>query len=274
MVGTSFAEHVVAGYKFLMRYYNDGDHIFFFGFSRGAYTARFLAEMIDYIGLLGSGNEEMVRFAWKTFARWQMRHTHGKEEKEKNEETFEFMKKFRETFSRPVSRIRFLGLFDTVNSVPLFEVAFMERSRFPYTARTSARVIRHAVSIDERRCKFRQDLISEHKNSSGPSELSEEVPKLAESHVDEKEQRSDLKKTNSKPKSRSAKTTNTAGGRFRPGRRQSAWQTASNHERKFFGHGDNGQEAKKDSHDEDETDENLEEDEDKQDIEEVWFPGK
>lgn len=36
----------------------------------------------------------------------------------------------------------------------------MQRSKFPYTARPSAKVIRHAVSIDERRAKFRQDLIS------------------------------------------------------------------------------------------------------------------
>jgi len=45
-VGTSFGEHVMAGYKFLMRYYASGDHIYFFGFSRGAYTARFLAQML------------------------------------------------------------------------------------------------------------------------------------------------------------------------------------------------------------------------------------
>lgn len=70
---------------------------------------------------------------------------------------------FRETFSRPVRAIRFLGLFDTVNSVPHFENAWMQRSRFPYTARSSARVIRHAASIDERRAKFRQDLISQAK---------------------------------------------------------------------------------------------------------------
>ena len=41
----------------------------------------------------------------------------------------------------------------------------MQRSKFPYTARSSAKVIRHAVSIDERRAKFRQDLISEAKSS-------------------------------------------------------------------------------------------------------------
>lgn len=35
-----------------MRYYTPGDDIYFFGFSRGAYTARFLAEMLDHVGLL------------------------------------------------------------------------------------------------------------------------------------------------------------------------------------------------------------------------------
>lgn len=35
-----------------MRYYSPGDDIYFFGFSRGAYTARFLAEMLDHVGLL------------------------------------------------------------------------------------------------------------------------------------------------------------------------------------------------------------------------------
>jgi len=51
-LGTSFDQHVMAGYRFLMRYYTPGDDIYFFGFSRGAYTARFLAEMLDHVGLL------------------------------------------------------------------------------------------------------------------------------------------------------------------------------------------------------------------------------
>jgi hypothetical protein len=75
------------------------------------------------------------------------------------------MMAFRETFARPVKPIRFLGLFDTVNSVPRFENALMARTKFPYTARSSARVIRHAVSIGERRAKFRQDLIGEAKTN-------------------------------------------------------------------------------------------------------------
>lgn len=164
-VGSSFDEHVMGGYKFLMRFYNPGDEIYFIGFSRGAYVARFLAEMLDFIGLLEAGNEELIRFAWKTFAKWQQRGGDSEEDKEEKEKLFRYMKAFRETFSRPITRIRFMGLFDTVNSVPRFESAWMQRSKFPYTARSSAKVIRHAVGIDERRAKFRQDLISEVKPS-------------------------------------------------------------------------------------------------------------
>lgn len=65
--------------------------------------------MLDYIGLLSTGNEEMLRFAWKTFARWMMRTEDNDEEKQKKHDTFNFMRKFRETFSRPIERIAFIG---------------------------------------------------------------------------------------------------------------------------------------------------------------------
>ncbi|KAK3896483.1 hypothetical protein C8A05DRAFT_48459 [Staphylotrichum tortipilum] len=159
-IGSSFDQHVVGGYRFFMRFYDPGDEIYIFGFSRGAYIARFLAEMLDYVGLLSHGNEQMVVFAWKAFSNWQSRQGNKPPEGiKKMKEMYAFMRGFRETFSRPARRIRFLGLFDTVNSVPRFETAWMQRSKFPYTARTSAKVVRHAVSIDERRAKFRQDLV-------------------------------------------------------------------------------------------------------------------
>ncbi|KAK5061547.1 hypothetical protein LTR84_008091 [Exophiala bonariae] len=151
--GSSFAEHVMGAYRYLMKHYSIEDDLYLFGFSRGAYTARFLAEMLDQIGLINAGNEELVRFTWKTYADWAARRNDGTIKAQLKEDK-------QETFSRPVRRIRFLGLFDTVNSVPKFENAWMQRTRFPYTAKPSAKVIRHAVSIDERRAKFRQDLVA------------------------------------------------------------------------------------------------------------------
>jgi hypothetical protein len=182
-VGTSFDHHVVGGYRFLMRFYSPGDEIYIFGFSRGAYIARFLAEMLDYVGLLSHGNEEMVSFAWKAFSSWQARQGNDSPEGiKKKKEMYDFLRGFRETFSIPVRRIRFLGLFDTVNSVPRFETAWMQRSKFPYTARTSAKVIRHAVSIDERRAKFRQDLIYQSDKPKKDKERGHAQKKLHEIH--------------------------------------------------------------------------------------------
>jgi len=167
-VGTSLSEHVLGGYKFLMRYYSGpADKIYIFGFSRGAYTARFLAEMLDDVGLLPAGNEEMVNFAWKLFSKWQTRGAYEAPPKgKKPSKAYEraqvlarTMAGFKEAFSRPMGPVRFLGLFDTVNSVPEFEIPWMARRRFPYSARSGATEIWHAVSIDERRVKFRPDLI-------------------------------------------------------------------------------------------------------------------
>lgn len=147
-IGTSFDDHVVGGYKFLMQYYSPGDNIYMFGFSRGSYTARFLAEMIDWVGLITHGNEEMIQFAWRTFSKWKAIDSNNKDARMKQKKAYDFMVSFRETFSRPVRRIvrcqiifvsclltngikRFLGLFDTVNSVPRFENAMFSRQRIP-----------------------------------------------------------------------------------------------------------------------------------------------
>lgn len=42
-----------------------------FGFSRGAYTARFLARMINTVGLLSGGNDEMIPFAYQLYQRYE-----------------------------------------------------------------------------------------------------------------------------------------------------------------------------------------------------------
>lgn len=155
-IGSSFVDHVTSGYRFLMRYYSPGDAVYIFGFSRGAYTARFLAEMVHTVGLLSRGNEEMVRFAWKTFAEFQQ--SRGKPKPSKSDlKRSDFMVKFKQTFCRPQVNIHFLGLFDCVNSVGQFEIPLFRKS-FEHMATPAATHIRHAVSIHERRVKFKPAL--------------------------------------------------------------------------------------------------------------------
>ncbi|KAJ5109678.1 hypothetical protein N7532_002323 [Penicillium argentinense] len=147
-LGESFDQHVLGGYRFLMKHYRGDGNIYIFGFSRGAYTARFLAEMLDHAGLLGPDNEEMIPFIWESFSQWKLTRYEGSEKRNKARK---FLKDCRETLCRPVNRVKFLGLFDTVNSIADFEI---NNDTMP-----SARVIRHAVSIDERRVKFQPVLL-------------------------------------------------------------------------------------------------------------------
>jgi uncharacterized protein (DUF2235 family) len=80
---TTFDAHVIAGYRFIMRYYKEGDKIYLFGFSRGAFTARFLARMIYRVGLLSEGNEEMVPFAYDLYQQYEKGKVDAPEQEQK-----------------------------------------------------------------------------------------------------------------------------------------------------------------------------------------------
>ncbi|KAJ5325866.1 uncharacterized protein N7506_008968 [Penicillium brevicompactum] len=150
-LGQTFDQHVLGGYRFLMRHYRESSEIFIFGFSRGAYTASYLADMLDYVGLLGPDNEEMVPLIWNAFSDFKMA---GFKEG-RGSAAFSYMKHCRRTLCRPIARIKFLGLFDAVNSVSGLELLTKGRS--------TAQTIRHAVSTDERRVKFQPVL---HRSSA------------------------------------------------------------------------------------------------------------
>ena len=55
------------GYRFIMQNYTKGDRICLFGFSRGAYTARCLAGMIDSVGKLALDTSGLYQL---TFQGW------------------------------------------------------------------------------------------------------------------------------------------------------------------------------------------------------------
>jgi len=153
MFGNSFADHVTQGYKFLMRYYSPGDKIYIFGFSRGAYEARILAEMVDGIGLLSRGNEEMVSSVWYAFSAYKCQR-----DSKKGPLLDHYMARTKAVFGREDVQVYFLGLFDCVNSVNEFEMPTPGKST-PYIKKAPAKHIRHAVSIDERRAKFKPTLM-------------------------------------------------------------------------------------------------------------------
>jgi len=140
--GFGIQENVQDAYRYLMEHYEPQDRVFIFGFSRGAYAARALVALIFKCGLLERGNDNLVPYAFQIL---------------KREKRVAIYSGFRRTFSRRCG-VHFLGLWDTVKSVgwvynPL-KLQFTRRNPIVKT-------IRHAVSIDERRSFYRQNLWGE-----------------------------------------------------------------------------------------------------------------
>jgi hypothetical protein len=50
--GSGLDEHIREAYSFIAQNHNDGDQIILTGFSRGAFTARSIAGLIDTVGIL------------------------------------------------------------------------------------------------------------------------------------------------------------------------------------------------------------------------------
>ncbi|KAE8381268.1 hypothetical protein BDV26DRAFT_278854 [Aspergillus bertholletiae] len=144
-LATSFNEHVISGYRFLARRWVPGSRIYLFGFSRGAYTARFLNEMLDYAGLISADNEETIPFVWEAFLRYKFADP-GKE----RDDAEACLRLSRETMCRSPGLVHFLGLFDTVNSVAEFNRDVSKDNE----VQPNPKIMRHAVSIDEKRIKF------------------------------------------------------------------------------------------------------------------------
>jgi uncharacterized protein (DUF2235 family) len=61
--GSGLRTNLGEAYTYLMQHYEDGDRLFIFGFSRGAYTARALAGLLRAAGLLRPGSENLVPYA-------------------------------------------------------------------------------------------------------------------------------------------------------------------------------------------------------------------
>jgi Uncharacterized alpha/beta hydrolase domain (DUF2235) len=157
--GAGFKDNVFDAYRYLMEVYNEGDRIYLFGFSRGAYTVRAVAGLLHGYGLLHRGNEGHLAYAWRLFV-GEVKKQRSQLKKERlkrsvaNAHTIQHDTAFASTFSRPV-RLRFVGVWDTVSSIGwIYEpLRLLSLAQNPII-----QVARHAVSIDERRAFFRDNL--------------------------------------------------------------------------------------------------------------------
>jgi uncharacterized protein (DUF2235 family) len=156
--GYGISDNIADAYQFLMRTFEPDDRVYVFGFSRGAYTARSLCGMLHSVGLLSDGNQGLIPYAIRMIKRKKI--------------DFRIAGDFGKTFSEPLAcKPHFLGVWDTVSSVGWIYNAV----RFPFTRATNnpdLNIVRHAVSIDERRAFFRQNLFG------APNNLAQDIKEV------------------------------------------------------------------------------------------------
>lgn len=144
---SSLESNVMDAYIYLMNNYEPGDKIYFFGFSRGAYTVRMLSGLIQMFGLLHKGNQNHLRYALEIYS--------------KGDKIFAIANAFKKRFSRDIE-IEFIGVWDTVVSAGGM-ISFYKS--FPYSRSLGiVKCVRHAVSIDERRKHYDFYEVSEKHN--------------------------------------------------------------------------------------------------------------
>jgi uncharacterized protein (DUF2235 family) len=150
--GVGLSRNVRECYRFLVENYEPGDRLFFFGFSRGAFTARSAAGMVRNCGILRREHADRIDDAFALYrARGRDLHPRG------TEATL-----FRRSFSH-VTRIHFIGVWDTVGALGIpvlgrrIGFARLINRRWGFHDTTLSRTVDlayHALAIDEERGPF------------------------------------------------------------------------------------------------------------------------
>lgn len=170
--GDGLSNNVIEAYNWLVDTYEDGDEIFIFGYSRGAFTARTLAGFVAMCGLLKPGGALGVNQLYDRYRRKDAQDrtivalagdTQGKLSVEE-----QWILKY----SRPVS-IHMVGVWDTVGAVgiPIGKVSGISTSTLGFMHTGLRKQIKHgfhAVAIDEHRPKFAPTLWTVRGTSGAP----------------------------------------------------------------------------------------------------------
>jgi uncharacterized protein (DUF2235 family) len=142
--------NVLDAYRFLVDHYEDGDRVFLFGFSRGAYTARMLAGFLRLVGLVEKPQRNLADYALTAY------------KKAATQNDFEIAWRFERVIATRRVPIEFVGVWDTVSSVivPRPDRFYLPSlQELPYTKTNSyVKTFRHALAIDEQRRMFRANM--------------------------------------------------------------------------------------------------------------------
>jgi uncharacterized protein (DUF2235 family) len=152
--GRGLDENILDCYKFISWNYEQGDEIYLFGFSRGAYTSRSLAGLIYNSGLIKNNDLTLVHKAYEMY---------------RNRDNVDLSPKgstaiaFRNAHCQPNVRIKFIGVWDTVGAlgIPSHIFQWYNEHRYAFhdpVLNSQVDFAYQALAIDENRKNFEPSL--------------------------------------------------------------------------------------------------------------------
>ena len=157
--GYGLDDNVLGAYQFIVDNHREGDDIYLFGFSRGAYTVRVLAALIHKVGLISRPQSNLAGSGLTAYKQFSTDDVVPDQQEDPAAQ-------YARILSVKWPTIKFVGVWDTVASVivprwdrinplklqfspwSLEELAFVREN-------PSIEIFRQAISIDERRRMFR-----------------------------------------------------------------------------------------------------------------------
>ena len=155
--GVGIDKNIMDCYRFIMHNYDPGDALFFFGFSRGAYTVRSLAGFIRNCGILRREHAAQASAAYRLYR--QRSASSGPNARRAMQ--------FRRDYAvADITQIEFVGVWDTVGSlgIPVPFWGTLGEREFLFHDTEPSKIIqhaRHAIAIDENRVDFEPTLWSD-----------------------------------------------------------------------------------------------------------------
>ncbi|MGI9238221.1 MAG: DUF2235 domain-containing protein [Woeseiaceae bacterium] len=162
--GAGIEDNVRNIYRSIVYNYEPGDELYFFGFSRGAFTVRTLAGFMNLVGLVEKDDDYYVPEIYRCY------------EENKGRGTKEWQDAFHNVRgTRPCPPIKFIGVWDTVGALGAPGVigkvagAFNGNKYAYHDVSLNENIVNayHALAIDERRKPFAPTLWSRPDGWSG-----------------------------------------------------------------------------------------------------------
>ena len=151
--GTGISDNILQAYRFIIQNYEQGDELFLFGFSRGAFTVRSLSGLIRNSGILKIENLDLIPMSYSIYRSRKL-----DLQPRAIEATL-----FRKTFAvEETTIITFIGVWDTVGALgnPLFLNGILSKRNQFHDPEISSKTSHafQALAIDEKRKNFEATL--------------------------------------------------------------------------------------------------------------------